>query len=335
MRPWVASKHDVVADGHAFGHVVAHHQAGGAGGVVERAYELGGHAHADEVQAGKGLVVHDEFGVQRNGARQRHAPRHAARHFTDAQPGRAAQAHGVELHQHQVADHGFGQRGVLSHRKGHVLEHREVGEQRAELEQHAQTSAQAVELGPVAGVDQFTVKHHTALVGGVHTADQAHQGGLAAARTAQDGGDLATRKLERHVRQDGPACVVAKRDVVDLDEGVVGQADAGRGAGCTLIALLKWRGFSHAPGKPQGCRIAKWMCRNVQDSTRVRSGPKADPSASGRPGRLQAHRGSTLQPIRNSSTARAACRPSRMAHTTRLWPRRMSPAAKTLSTLVL
>ena len=50
---------------------------------------------------------------------------------------------------------------------------------------------------------------------------------------------------------------------------------------------------------------------------------------------VESQRGNALVPIKNSSTALAACRPSRMAHTTRLWPRRMSPAAKTLSTLVL
>ena len=38
------------------------------------------------------------------------------------------------------------------------------------------------------------------------------------------------------------------------------------------------------------------------------------------------------RPIRNSSTARAHCRPSRIAQTTSDWPRRMSPAANTLST---
>jgi hypothetical protein len=47
-----------------------------------------------------------------------------------------------------------------------------------------------------------------------------------------------------------------------------------------------------------------------------------------------AYLGNRLDPITNSSTARAAWRPSRMAHTTRLWPRRMSPAANTLGTLV-
>jgi hypothetical protein len=43
-------------------------------------------------------------------------------------------------------------------------------------------------------------------------------------------------------------------------------------------------------------------------------------------------RGSTDEPIRNSSTARAHCRPSRIAHTTSDWPRRMSPAVNTFGT---
>ena len=38
--------------------------------------------------------------------------------------------------------------------------------------------------------------------------------------------------------------------------------------------------------------------------------------------------------MRNSSIDRAACRPSAMAQTIRLWPRVMSPAVKTLATLV-
>ena len=45
-------------------------------------------------------------------------------------------------------------------------------------------------------------------------------------------------------------------------------------------------------------------------------------------------RGSTDDPIRNSSTARAHWRPSRIAHTTSDWPRRMSPAANTFGTEV-
>ena len=45
-------------------------------------------------------------------------------------------------------------------------------------------------------------------------------------------------------------------------------------------------------------------------------------------------RGSSEDPIRNSSTARAHCRPSRIAQTTSDWPRRRSPAANTFGTEV-
>jgi hypothetical protein len=38
--------------------------------------------------------------------------------------------------------------------------------------------------------------------------------------------------------------------------------------------------------------------------------------------------------MRNSSTARAHCRPSRIAHTTSDCPRRTSPAANTFATYV-
>jgi hypothetical protein len=44
--------------------------------------------------------------------------------------------------------------------------------------------------------------------------------------------------------------------------------------------------------------------------------------------------GNSEVPMRNSSTALAHWRPSRIAHTTSDWPRRVSPAAKTFGTEV-
>jgi hypothetical protein len=120
----------------------------------------------------------------------------------DAQVRRTAQAHRIELHQHDVADHGLGQVGVLAQRKATLSNTVQVGEQRAELEQHAQAAAQAVQLRAVARFDDLAVEHHPAAVGGVHAADQAHQRGLAAARPAQDGRDLAAREVQRDVGQD-------------------------------------------------------------------------------------------------------------------------------------
>jgi hypothetical protein len=50
--------------------------------------------------------------------------------------------------------------------------------------------------------------------------------------------------------------------------------------------------------------------------------------------RTQSYRGNSLAPISAMSTLRAHWRPSRMAQTTRLWPRRMSPQANTPGSLV-
>ena len=210
----------VVADGKTLLNVMRHHQRRRTSGVVQGADQVGRHPHRDRVQAGERLVVHDDFRVQRDGPRQRHAPRHAAGNFGNAQCGRAAQTHRVELHQHDVADHLVAQIGVLAQRERHVLEHGQVGEQGPELKQHAEPAAQFEELFGVARVHDLTAEAHRARRGRVDTADQAQQGGLAATRAAQDGGDLAAREAQRHVVQDGPARVVAERDVVDLDEGV-------------------------------------------------------------------------------------------------------------------
>ena len=51
-------------------------------------------------------------------------------------------------------------------------------------------------------------------------------------------------------------------------------------------------------------------------------------------GRPRSYRGKSDRPINHSSTARAHCRPSRMAQTTSDCPRRMSPAPKTPGTEV-
>ena len=54
----------------------------------------------------------------------------------------------------------------------------------------------------------------------------------------------------------------------------------------------------------------------------------------GKAKKVASQRGSSLTPISASSTARAACRPSRIAQTTRLCPRRISPQAKICGSLV-
>src|SRR4249919_1000026 len=57
--------------------------------------------------------------------------------------------------------------------------------------------------------------------------------------------------------------------------------------------------------------------------------------AGSEPGDASRHLGSVVVPIRYWSIARAHSRPSRIAHTTSDWPRRMSPAENTLGSEVL
>ena len=88
----------------------------------------------------------------------------------------------------------------------------------------------------------------------------------------------------------------------------------------------RWLGFVVIPAKgTQACSII----RRAQVPA-VAGMTTGDNNATMMPN--ESHRGSVVLPIRNSSTARAHWRPSRIAQTTSDWPRRMSPAANTLAT---
>jgi hypothetical protein len=119
----------VVGDAEGFFQVVRHDDAGEPSVSLSWRISCAGGAQRDRVEAGEGLVVHHEFGVERDGARQRHAPRHAAGHLAGHQVARAAQAHGIELHQHDVAHQRFGQLRCARAAESHVVEHAHVGEQ--------------------------------------------------------------------------------------------------------------------------------------------------------------------------------------------------------------
>jgi hypothetical protein len=123
-------QHDhLVGDAEGLFQVVRDDDAGDAQRVVQLADQLGRRAQRNGVEAGERLVVHHQVGIERDGARQRDAARHAARHLAGHQVARAAQADGIELHQHDVAHQRLGQLRVLTQRERHVVEHRHVGEQ--------------------------------------------------------------------------------------------------------------------------------------------------------------------------------------------------------------
>ena len=194
------------------------HQDGGQPhGVVQLANQLGSGAQRNRIQPGKRFVVHHQFRVQRNRACQRHAPRHAARNLRRHQIARAAQAHGVQLHQHDVAHQRFGQIGVFAQWKGDVFKHIHVGEQRAVLKQHPHAPAGGVERGGVHLADVLAVKQHLALLGALLAANQAHHRGFAAARGAHDGRDFAARHRHRQATQHW-TLAIAEVDVAQFDQ---------------------------------------------------------------------------------------------------------------------
>jgi hypothetical protein len=188
--------------------------------IVELADQLADDAHGDRVEAGEGLVVHHQQRVERDGPRQRDTAGHAAGQFGGHQVLRPAQAHGIQLQQHQVADHLLRQIGMLAHLEGDVVEHRDIGEQRAELEQHAHAAAHGVKIVGIQFVDDLAVEAHRTLGGLQLAADQAQRGGLAAAALAHDGHHLAARDGHVDPRQDRPP-VVGEIQVADLDERLV------------------------------------------------------------------------------------------------------------------
>ena len=115
--------------------------------------------------------------------------------------------------------------------------------------------------------------------------------------------------------------------------------NAGRKVACPVLVL--WGELGHT-GKhyepravwPRYCsnvvRMQSLPCGTIRASRR-RNRPTRSCSASSL---VLTYLGSSENPMRNSSTARAHWRPSRIAHTTSDWPRRMSPAANTLGTEV-
>ena len=171
----------------------------------------------DRVEPGERLVVHDERRVERDRARERHAPLHAAGELLRHQIGRAAQSHRLELHQHQVADQRFRQLRALAHREGDVVERGQIGEERAELEQHAHLAPQLVELARPGPADRPAEHPDLALRRPQRPADQPQQRRLAAAAPAHDGDDASARDGERDAVEDRRAAV-RKRDVLDLDQ---------------------------------------------------------------------------------------------------------------------
>ncbi|MDT4856598.1 hypothetical protein FQZ97_909930 [compost metagenome] len=190
-----ALAHDGDAAGHGHGLflVVRHHHHGHAHALDDvDQFKLGLLAQL-LVQRAQRFVQQQQLGLLGQAARQRHTLLLPARELV-----RLALGVGRELHQGQhrvgaLRDLGLGQAFALE-AKGHVLPDIQVREQRIALEHHVHR--------PVVGrhVRHVLPAEQDAPGGRLFEAGQhAQQGGLATARTAQQGKDLALADGERHL----------------------------------------------------------------------------------------------------------------------------------------
>ena len=195
MRP-AGKQVAVVGDRGDLADVVRDDDAGDAERVVEAPDEPQHDAHRDRVESHERLVVHEELGIHHDRARERDAPRHAARELRRHQPGRAAQPHGLQLGQHQVAHQALRQPRVLPQRERDVLVDVEVGQQRAVLEQHAHAAAHPVQRRARQLRDFLAVELDEAPVRAGLPRDEPEQRRLAAAARAHDRRDRPAREIE-------------------------------------------------------------------------------------------------------------------------------------------
>src|SRR3990167_3551075 len=105
---------------------------------------------------------------------------------------------------------------VCTQRKGDVLEHIEIGEQRPALEQHAHLLAHVEQLAAREARQIQPVDPHLALARPELRADQAQQRGLATAGRPHDAGDLAARDANVYVFEN-VALAALKTEFFQLD----------------------------------------------------------------------------------------------------------------------
>ena len=134
-------------DGCKLRNVVRHDDARNPQSLIHLLNEAHDHAARNGIKADEGLIVNKKLRIHDDGTRERHAPRHTAGELPRAQIGRAAQAYRLQLRQHERAQQRLGQIRMLAHRKGNILEHIEIGQERAILEQHSHALAHSEYLG--------------------------------------------------------------------------------------------------------------------------------------------------------------------------------------------
>ena len=226
------------------------------------------------VQGPHGLVEQQQLGALGQRPRQGHPLALAAGELVGAAPGEALHVHELEHLGDPLLDLGPRQ-AILLETEGDVLGHRHVGEERVGLEHHVD--------GPLMGRhggDVLAVEQDLPFAGLFEAGQDAQQGRLAGARTAQQGEDLPLADGQVDVVH-GQHAVEALADAADLDQGITGSP--ARRAGSGLV-----RGhhplLSHPPTAPRAVG-SDGLSDRISRGSRPGYGYAARPGASPRPRR--------------------------------------------------
>ncbi len=214
----IAQDVNIIGDVESHLDIVRHHNAAQAQRVVEAADQPRRDAQRNGVEPGKRLVIHHQRRIERNGPRHRHPSRHPARKLCGIKIARSTQPDGVELHQHQIANHRIRQIRVLTQGKRHVVEHAHIGKQGAELKQHAHAPPHGENLILRRTGQVLPLEPHRTPLGPDLPADQPQQRGLPPARCAHHRDHLPPLNGHVDVTQNRPLAI-PKIERVDLDNG--------------------------------------------------------------------------------------------------------------------
>ena len=149
-----------------------HHQRGQAEGVIEPTDQPANNAGRNRIKPRKWLVIKHQHRIKCDSTGQRDATRHATGQLRRHQARCTAQAYRLQFQQDQIANHAFGQIGLLPIGKRHIVEDREIGKQGTELEQHPETGAQCIQGGPVEFGNILSIDQNLSLVGQYPPANQ-------------------------------------------------------------------------------------------------------------------------------------------------------------------
>ena len=186
-----AEHHDAVADADRFLQLMRDQDRGRAAFARQREKGLAQFRRGHLVEMAEGLVGQHDVGLDREGARDRHALAHAAGQLVRKGVGELAKAEPVEPGERALALLGFRQADQFE-RQPRVVERRAPGQQPVLLEHGGDAAAEEIEIG----VRALVADRQRAFGRRGQPDHQVEKGRFAAAGLADDGDHFARRNRE-------------------------------------------------------------------------------------------------------------------------------------------